>query len=210
MHTDTPAHAVHPPVPTMAPGAIFVKTARGRNEIAQRTPGLSSRQRQVLILVDGVRPVQWLNKMLPAEEFVAIIDFLQRQDMIALQEEGMQAAQPMQPMPPQPVQQPTQPEQIQPPQNLSADPAQLLALKRLLSESARTYLGLLSADICRRIDLADGPAPLLGILGQWHMALRQSRHGGAYVGRRLRQIEAGFYGAALPAWPEQDAAGAAE
>jgi hypothetical protein len=168
--------------------AVFTKTAKGRNEVAQRSPGLSSRQRQVLILIDGVKQLHTIGKILPETEFVRIVDFLQQEEMIMLQQtsetervsQGAAKALPM---------------------VLTDDRAKIAALKRLLSVTARNYLGLLSVDIERRIDEAQAAAQLLSVLGQWHMALRQSKHGGAYAGQYLGLIEAGFYEGAVPDWP---------
>lgn len=162
--------------------AVFTKTAKGRNEVAQRSPGLSIRQRQVLILIDGVKQLHTIGKILPETEFVRIVDFLQQEEMIALQQSSAT-------------------EQVSQAAVLTDDAAQIAALKRLLSVTARNYLGLLSVDIERRIDDAQDAAQLLSVLGQWHMALRQSKHGGAYAGQYLALIEAGFYGGAVPDWP---------
>jgi hypothetical protein len=161
--------------------AVFTKTAKGRNEVAQRSPDLSIRQRQVLILIDGVKQLHAINKILPETEFVSIVDFLQQEEMITLRQSPSELPGTT-------------------PKVLTDDPAQIAALKRLLSDTARNYLGLLSADIERRIDEARDAAQLLSVLGLWHMALRQSKHGGAYAGQYLAVIEAAFYGAALPDW----------
>jgi hypothetical protein len=161
--------------------AVFTKTAKGRNEVAQRSPGLSTRQRQVLILIDGVKQLHAIGKILPETEFGRIVDFLQQEEMITLRQSPSE-------MP------------GTTPKVLTDDRAQIAALKRLLSDTARNYLGLLSVDIERRVDEAQDAAQLLSVLGQWHMALRQSKHGGAYAGQYLAPIEAAFYGGTLPEW----------
>lgn len=181
--------------------AVFTKTAKGRNEVAQRSPGLSTRQRQVLILIDGVKQLHAINKIVPETEFVRIVDFLQQEEMITLQQspatgkmsQGASRASTSRIADTGVLPGTTA-------RVLTDDPAQIAALKRLLSDTARNYLGLLSVDIERRIDAARDAAQLLSVLGQWHMALRQSKHGGAYAGQYLALIEAGFYGGALPDW----------
>jgi hypothetical protein len=171
--------SVQPIVSSLHGSAVFMKTAKGRNEIAQRSLGLNSRQRQVLILVDGVKQLHAINNILPETEVVRIVDFLQQEEMIALQQTSLRL----------------------PATTLTNDPAKIAALKRLLSDTARNYLGLLAADILRRIDKAQDAAELLSVLGLWHMALRQSKYGGAYVGQYLVPIEASFYEGAVPDWP---------
>lgn len=165
--------------------AVFTKTAKGRNEVAQRSPGLNIRQRQVLILIDGVKQLHAINKILPETELVRIVDFLQQEELIALQQAPAAGR--------------VSPEIT--PAKFTDDPAQIAAIKQLLADTAREYLGLLSADIRRRIDQARDAAQLLSVLGQWHMALRQSKHGGAYAGQYLVSIEASLYGGAVPDWP---------
>lgn len=168
--------------------AVFTKTVKGRNEVAQRSPGLSTRQRQVLILIDGVKQLHTISTMVPETEFVNIVGFLQQEEMITLQQTSA-------------TEKAAQGVTRALPTVLTDDPAKIAALKRLLSVTARHYLGLLSVDIERRIDGAQDAAQLLSVLGQWHMALRQSKHGGTYAGQYLALIEAGFYGGAVPDWP---------
>ncbi|PWF41304.1 hypothetical protein [Massilia glaciei] len=176
---------------TLHRGAVFTKTAKGRNEVAQRSLGLSSRQRHVLILVDGVKQLHDINKIVPEEELARIVDFLQQQEMISQQETTTASMAPIV----------VEPASSGPPPGMTEDPEKIAALKRLLSETALKYLGLLSSDIRRRIDAAQDSAQLFPVLGQWHMALRQSKHGGAFVGQYLVPIEASFYGGAVPDWP---------
>ncbi len=207
-------HAVSINTRKVPPGAIFIKTTKGRDEIVRRSRELNARQRQVLILVDGVRQLHAINKMWPESEVIEIIDFLQQQDMIVAREALAAPSATTDDALIAPAQDAVAPgvsQDLAPPvaadtaapsmPQLTADPAHIAALQYFLAHSARTYLGLLCADICRRIDGAQDAAQLLSVLGQWHMALRQSKHGGAYAERHLRQIEAGFYGGALPDLP---------
>ena len=186
-------------------GAVFIKTPKGRDEMAQRSQGLSARQRQILILIDGVRPVGDIKRSVATAELHAILGVLRQHELIAVL--AMAAAPAPAPAPAPALSQapalalvPAAALATAPAPVLTADASHLAALKQLLTDTARAYLGLLAADICRRIDAAADAAQLLAVLGQWHMGLRQSKRGGAFVGLHLRRIEASFYGAAVPVW----------
>ena len=62
----------------------------------------------------------------------------------------------------------------------------------MMTESAEAYLGLMAADLVRRIQKAGDEAQLQSVLGHWHMAMRESKYGRAVAGERLAQIRACF------------------
>lgn len=49
-------------------GVVFAKTARGQEEMATRSGGLSPRVRRVLILIDGKRDVDQLREMVQSDD----------------------------------------------------------------------------------------------------------------------------------------------
>ena len=71
---------------------IFVKTAKGQQEILARTFGLASRLRRALILVDGQKAGRSLAALLPGLEADALLIELQAQGFIELRS-GDRAAQ---------------------------------------------------------------------------------------------------------------------
>lgn len=44
-------------------------------------------------------------------------------------------------------------------------------------KTAEACLGLMAAEVVRRIERAGDRHELLGVVGHWHMALQASRHG---------------------------------
>jgi hypothetical protein len=60
----------------------FGKTAKGQDEIKTRVAGLSQRQRQVLIFVDGKRTVDELQGMLKADDINEILASLADQGLV--------------------------------------------------------------------------------------------------------------------------------
>lgn len=135
---------------------LYAKTEKGRNEVARRQLGLTSRQRTLLILLDGRKPRSALDDMLPADQVAAIVGELLALELIA----------PAGPSRPAPV--------------LPAAPAPNPALAKVKAEmvdTAEACLGLLAAEVVRRIEGAGDEAALLAVVGHWHMALQASKHG---------------------------------
>jgi hypothetical protein len=61
-------------------------------------------------------------------------------------------------------------------------------IRRYMVGAARTHLGLLAEDVVARIERAGDAGQLRGIVGHWHMALRDSKHGRAAAGDCLRAV----------------------
>lgn len=58
-------------------GVVFTKTARGQEEMAARSGGLTPRVRRVLILVDGKRDVEQLREMALADDLTHTLGVLE-------------------------------------------------------------------------------------------------------------------------------------
>ena len=68
--------------------------------------------------------------------------------------------------------------------------------------TTQTYLGLLGADMIRRIEHAQDAAQLMAVLGHWHMALQDSKHGSRFAAPYLAQIKQSL-AEEIPADPQQ-------
>jgi hypothetical protein len=66
--------------------------------------------------------------------------------------------------------------------------AGLDAVRRYMVGAARTHLGLLAEEVVARIERAADVGQLRGVVGHWHMALRDSKHGRAAAGDCLREV----------------------
>lgn len=138
------------------PPDLYAKTEKGRNEVARRQLGLSSRQRTLLILLDGRKPCSALDSMMPADQVTLIVGELLALELIA--PAG----------PPRPA------------ATLPAAPAhdpRLAKVKAEMVETAEACLGLLAAEVVRRIEGAGDETALLAVVGHWHMALQGSKRG---------------------------------
>lgn len=65
-------------------GVIFAKTAKGQEEVATKSGGLTPRQRRVLIMVDGKRSVDELREMLQADDLQHTLGLLEEDGHIAM------------------------------------------------------------------------------------------------------------------------------
>lgn len=81
----------------MNPGTIPSKTAKGRQEILERTDVLSAVQRRLLILVDGHRTVNDLGAFVRVGELDAALSYLLQFGYIAAQGEPVELIAPVAP-----------------------------------------------------------------------------------------------------------------
>jgi hypothetical protein len=151
---------------------VFAKTAAGRAEMGERKAGLSARQRSMLIMLDGLKPLGRIDTLLPESQLAEIVEVLLAAGLIEAAPAAAPAPSPAAPPPAVP------------------DSAELLPIKTLMTETASSYLGLMAADIVRRVDAAHTHTQLMAVLGQWHMAMRESKYGRDVAGAYLDEIKA--------------------
>ena len=151
----------------LLPDAVYGKTVKGRDEVTRRALKLNGRQRSVLIMLDGRKSCAALAPLMPAGQVAAIVGELLALGLIAPCD-GSAAA------------------------HTGAAPiisdAGLDRIRRYMVGAARTHLGLLAEDVVARIERAGDAGQLRGIVGHWHMALRDSKHGRAAAGDCLRAV----------------------
>jgi hypothetical protein len=183
--------AVAPSSPSAILSKVFVKTERGRAELTQRSAGLNSKQRSVLIMLDGQKQLVELDTPMGGTELAAVASVLLERGLVAAPAAANPAAAPpgastrtgLEPAPAT-----TATAQLS---------AKLLHIKSLMTSSAETYLGLMAADVVRRVEQAGNEAQLLAVLGHWHMAMRESKYGNNVAEIHLEHIKASFRGKEL-------------
>jgi hypothetical protein len=159
----------------MSAESVYSKTELGRSEVARRSLGLHGRQRSILIMVDGRKSSAELALALPGGVVEGILGELLGLGLIGTATQG--AVELPAPAP-------------------KAEVSPLLAgIKQQMRGAAETYLGLMAADIVRRIERAADAAALTAVLGHWHMALQDSKHGKAVALELLEQVRSGLAGA---------------
>jgi hypothetical protein len=196
--------------------SIFAKTPKGREVIAKRGAGLNARQRSVLIMLDGIKRLDKLMTPIPKEELRSIVDFLANEELISVTNAAeIEAAK--KPLAKEstilPAATNATPDDSQTTKliettssiNLAAevmqqfltDDTKLREVKDFMTTTAHTYLGLLSANLIRRIEHTKDAQELIAMLGQWHMALCDSKHGKRFAATYLDQISATLRGEIL-------------
>lgn len=160
---------------------IFIKTAKGRAEMAARSAGLKSRQRSVLIMLDGRKSVRDIAGF-PAEDVSDDIRHLLALELIApMRAVDAEEATPGVPAPRQAAA-----------DDAVADTPALADIRALMTDSANTYLGLMAADVVARVRRARDRTELLAVVGHWHMAMRDSKYGRDAAGVYLERVRSRF------------------
>ncbi len=150
--------------PSSCAERIFVKTERGRAEILERKAGLNARQRAVLVMVDGRKPCSVLMQALPSHSLLPIVDELAALELIApARPRGAPAA--------------------------TLDQRTMTQAKAMMIGSAEVCLGLLAAEVVRRVEAANDVEQLLRALGHWHMAMQASPRGREIAPAQLEAIK---------------------
>lgn len=142
---------------------VFGKTDAGRAELGQRSAGLTARQRSVLILLDGQKPLGQIESWLQEDEMLEAVEGLLRRGMA-----GIVAAPPSVASTGAAIHAAPVP---------SAPAPAVLAARELMVDAARRHLGLLAADLVRRIEQAHDHGQLAAVIGLWHVSLRESKTG---------------------------------
>jgi hypothetical protein len=163
------AHSFHAPSPLA--DVIYAKTLKGRDEVAQRRGGLSSRQRSILIVLDGEKRVDSLLGLMPAAQVQAILDELAALGLIA------------------PVSGP-EPSAVTLVPVRRIDEARVAQVKHMMTGSAETYLGPMAAELIRQVQTADDETGLQRALAHWHMAMQASKYGREVAESHLALIRA--------------------
>jgi len=143
---------------------VFGKTEAGRVEFVQRGAGLTARQRSVLILIDGQKALGEIETWLSEDEMLEAVEALLRKGLV-----GISSA-------PAPVPS-TAPASVPAAVAPSVGAAALVAAREFMVSAARKHLGLMAADLVRRIEQAKDESQLAGVIGLWHVTLRESKTG---------------------------------
>lgn len=153
-------------------GTVFGKTAAGRAEVGQRGAGLTARQRSVLILLDGQKSLAEIETWLGENEMLEAVEGLLRKGLVGIVSAPAPAAAPAAKPAAAPVA-----ASAPAPRVAAAGAAALMAARELMAGAARKHLGLLAADLVRRIEHAKDENQLAGVIGLWHVSIRESKTG---------------------------------
>jgi len=171
---------------------VYEKSALGFNEFITDKRTLGVRERQVLLLVNGVRNLDDLEKFFKKELLTETIKKLESEGYIYLPVEQQQ------------IQQLLQQQQLQ--QQASSAfhttlsfldtpnsaepicPIKLATVKTILIEAADDYLGIMGRGIKARIEACNNEESLRQCISNWHMAMRESKLGRESASFLMEQI----------------------
>ena len=154
-------------------GVIFAKTAKGQEELASKSGGLTPRQRRVLIFIDGKRTVEDLRGMLQSDDLQHTLGMLEEDGYIELSAvttgNGKTAAPPAQPLPPVNAFQPL-------PEN--HDPVRMQQARNFMINTLNAFVGVVgTTSLLDRLDQAKSHADLRALFDEWYHAIVMSREG---------------------------------
>ena len=163
---------------------IYAKTDKGRREIDDRSHGLSAKARRVLILVDARRTESDLSIVTGfGNEIKLLLKSLLDGGFIALRD----AQKTLTPV----VAESTLSSSPAPGLRRTEYPPEEIALvKKIILESTDEYLGLLGADIKRRVEASNDFKSIISCIARWNLAMRESKLAKPVASYYLKQVQA--------------------
>lgn len=154
-------------------GVIFSKTAKGHEEVTNKTGGLTPRQRRVLIFIDGKRTIDELRGMLQSDDLQHTLGMLEEDGFIELAgvtaAGGKTVSPPSGPLP-----------SISAFRELPAetDPIKLQQARNFMVNTLNAFVGALgTSTLLDKLDKAQNHTDLRALFDEWYHAIVMSREG---------------------------------
>lgn len=158
---------------------VYEKSARGFSEFITEKRSLHVRERQVLLLVNGVRNLDDLEKFFKKELLTETIQKLELGGYIQ-QPRGTHIERKLSAT--------TQPFFNVENSSTPISPANMSAIKAILIESADDYLGIMGRSLKSRIEACNDENDIRNCISSWHMAMRESKLGRESASFLMEQI----------------------
>lgn len=161
---------------------VYEKSTLGFNEFTNNNRTLGVRERQVLLLVNGVRNLDELNKFFKKDLLLDTIKKLETEGYIQLPQ-GQQR-------PPEFASSVQNQLSLQdtPTKTEPICPTKMATVKAILIEAADDYLGIMGRGIKAKIESCDNEHNLRQTISSWHMAMRESKLGRESASFLMEQI----------------------
>jgi len=161
---------------------VYEKSTLGFNEFTNNNRTLGVRERQVLLLVNGVRNLDELNKFFKKDLLLDTIKKLETEGYIQLPQ-GQQR-------PPEFASSVQNQLSLQdtPTKTEPICPTKMVTVKAILIEAADDYLGIMGRGIKAKIESCDNENNLRQTISSWHMAMRESKLGRESASFLMEQI----------------------
>lgn len=160
---------------------VYEKSALGFKEFTTDKRTLGVRERQVLLLVNGVRKLDDLEKFFKRDHLMDTIKKLEADGYIQRQDGEVSGATAPEPLNSLPVFELNDTAQ-------AICPTKLAAVKTILLEAADDYLGIMGRGIKSKIVACDTDNSLKQCISSWHMAMRESKLGRESASFLMEQI----------------------
>ena len=156
-------------------------------EISGDQRALNLRQRQVLIMIDGKRTQDDLEKHLNHLDVAKIVADLEQLGYIHDPESASTKHSPSALV--NVAKTDASPVISTQPTEASTDTQKVSGLKEILLDSSKEYLGIMGQNITQRIEAAQSLEQLKGCISLWHMAIRESKTGKPVAGILMEQVQ---------------------
>lgn len=150
----------------MDSGAVYAKTPKGLEEMVQRCHGLSRRDRQILIMMDGRRTLGELARLVVHSDHEQVVANLLADGFIALRTQAASGAKPA----PAPGSAPAVP----PPRD---DGQRIEMARNFMVGTLRTFLGSSCSSLVEQLDACDQLEQLRQKYAAWRQAMALTREG---------------------------------
>lgn len=167
---------------------IYIKTEKGQRELVRPRFGLDSRQRRILMRVDGLIDLRTLAEICPETELEDILAVLIKQDFIVyltdsgettLSESDMSGNGKASTI-----------EGVKGKGHiLTQSFTRFSAAKELMLEVAVVHLGIFGRDIMQKIEQAESADNLMLLAGRWNMALCESKTANRHAPLYLEKLK---------------------
>lgn len=164
---------------------VYEKSSLGFNEFISQNRTLSVRERQVLLLVNGVRNIDDLEKFFKKEHLTITIDKLVSNGYIQPFRKAGHLSGNKSIFISEPSSLPFN-SKITP--KSPVNPAKIAAIKSILIESAEDYLGIMGNNIKICVKSCSNEYDLRSCISVWHMAMRESKLGRESISFLMEQI----------------------
>jgi hypothetical protein len=156
---------------------IYQKSALGMHEIFSSDRSLTTRERQVLVLIDGKRSTEELEGFFERKQL--------REILAKLEQLGF--TEPLDGQAPA-TQTPTHATHYIAESSIELSPEQINAIKQILINGADDYLGIMGRALKEKVQTTTDFKKLRNFISLWHMALRESKLGRESAGVLMQQI----------------------
>ncbi|HYG33040.1 MAG TPA: hypothetical protein VD810_08630 [Methylophilaceae bacterium] len=156
---------------------IYQKSALGMHEIFSSERSLSTRERQVLVLIDGKRSTEELEGFFDKRQLREILAKLEQQGFT----EPLDGATPL-------PHSPTYATNYIAESRIDLSPEQMASIKQILMNGADDYLGIMGRALKEKVQTTTDFKKLRNFISLWHMAMRESKLGRESAGFLMQQI----------------------